>query len=131
MRSPSPTRRGRLTAHRALASDHSTQGLRGDSAHFGTSSAILVGDLCLVWADKLMSRSSVAAHTLVRARAGYDVMRVETIAGQFLVFRVARAAVLRQMGWRDIDPAQVQAITGVIQQSARAMLLAARAENSR
>ncbi len=80
----SPTRRGRLTAHRALAAEHQTQGLRGDPAHFGNSSAILVGDLCLVWADKLMSQASVAAHTLMRARAGYDLMRVEAIAGQFL-----------------------------------------------
>jgi hypothetical protein len=35
------------------------------------------------------------------------------------------------MGWRDIGPAQVQAITPVIQHSVRAMLLAARQENTR
>jgi AcrR family transcriptional regulator len=58
-------------------------------------------------------------------------LRTFAIAGQFLIFRVARAAVLRQMGWRDVGPAQVKAITSVIQRSARAMLLAARAENAR
>ncbi len=80
----SATRRGHPTAHRALAAHHSTHRLRGDSAHFGTSAGILIGDLCLVWADTLMSRAKVPAHTLLRARAGYDLMRVETIAGQFL-----------------------------------------------
>jgi AcrR family transcriptional regulator len=58
-------------------------------------------------------------------------LRTFAIGGQFLIFRVGRAAVLRQMGWQDIGPAQVEAITRVIQHSARAMLLAARAENSR
>ena len=57
--------------------------------------------------------------------------RTFAIAGQFLIFRVGRAAVLRQMGWRDIGPAQVQAITPIIQHSVRAMLQAARLENSR
>lgn len=80
----SATRRGHPTAHRALAGHHWAQRLRGDAAHFGVSGAILVGDLCLVWADKLMSRAGVPAHALLHARAGYDVMRVETIAGQFL-----------------------------------------------
>ncbi|GIH11097.1 geranylgeranyl pyrophosphate synthase [Rhizocola hellebori] len=119
----SPTRRGQLTAHRALAADHSTQGLRGDPAHFGVSSAILVGDLCLVWADKLMSRSAVAPHTLLRARAGYDVMRAETIAGQFLdvlgesarewtLERALRTAQLKTAGYTVTRPLQFGAALG-------------------
>ncbi|HKU93976.1 MAG TPA: CerR family C-terminal domain-containing protein [Vineibacter sp.] len=58
-------------------------------------------------------------------------LRTFTILGQFLVFRVARAAVLRQMAWHDVGPSQVQALTKVIQHSVRAMLLAARAENAK
>ncbi|MCW5746382.1 MAG: CerR family C-terminal domain-containing protein [Alphaproteobacteria bacterium] len=58
-------------------------------------------------------------------------LRTFAIAGQFLVFRVARATVLRHMHWPDVGLDQVQAIAGVVQQSARAMLLAARAENTR
>jgi geranylgeranyl diphosphate synthase type I len=119
----SPTRRGRLTAHRALAADHSTQGLRGNSAHFGMSGAILVGDLCLVWADKLMSLSTVAAHTLMQARAGYDLMRVETIAGQFLdvlgesarqwtLRRALRTAQLKTAGYTVTRPLQFGAALG-------------------
>jgi AcrR family transcriptional regulator len=58
-------------------------------------------------------------------------VRTFAIVGQVLVFRVARATVLRQMQWTDVAPAQAQAVAGVIQRSARAMLLAARAENAR
>ncbi len=58
-------------------------------------------------------------------------LRTFAILGQFLVFRVARAAVLRQMAWHDVGPAQVQAAIKIIQHSVRAMLLAARAENAR
>ncbi|BCJ77483.1 geranylgeranyl pyrophosphate synthase [Catellatospora sp. IY07-71] len=80
----SDTRRGRPTAHRALADGHRAAGLRGDAAHFGDAAAILVGDLLLVWADRLMARAGVPDRTLREARTAYDRMRVEAIAGQFL-----------------------------------------------
>jgi geranylgeranyl diphosphate synthase type I len=80
----SSLRRGEPTVHRALAAVHGRRGLRGSPEHYGVSTAILVGDLCLVWADILMSMASVPARSLLRARAGYDRMRAETIAGQFL-----------------------------------------------
>jgi geranylgeranyl diphosphate synthase type I len=81
------TRRGRPTAHRAMAALHRDRGLRGDADHFGLSGAILVGDLCLVWADQLMARARLAGVPGDRVRAArdtYDRMRVEAIAGQFL-----------------------------------------------
>ncbi len=78
-----------------------------------------------------MVRRLVAIATVDDPQREVVGVRTFAIAGQFLIFRVARAAVLRQMGWRDIGPAQVKAITSVIQRSARAMLLAARAENAR
>ncbi|WP_144121197.1 polyprenyl synthetase family protein [Catellatospora sichuanensis] len=80
----SVTRRGRPTAHRALAAAHAGQRLRGDADRFGDAGAILVGDLCLVWADRLMGRAKVHSSALAGARAAYDRMRVEAIAGQFL-----------------------------------------------
>jgi geranylgeranyl diphosphate synthase type I len=80
----SPTRRGQPTAHRALAGWHTDHRLRGDAVRFGRSTAILVGDLCLVWADELISRSPIAGDRLQSARAWYDRMRVEAVAGQFL-----------------------------------------------
>ncbi|MGK5680072.1 polyprenyl synthetase family protein [Actinoplanes sp. URMC 104] len=76
----SDTRRGMPTAHRIFAGQHETDGGAGDSARFGSSAAILIGDLCLVWADQLLARAS-APQTV---RACYDRMRVEAIAGQYL-----------------------------------------------
>jgi len=83
----SATRRGRPTAHRALATGHRDRQLRGDPERFGRAAAILVGDLCLVWADQLMAESrsaGVPGERLLDARRHYDAMRVEAIAGQFL-----------------------------------------------
>jgi geranylgeranyl diphosphate synthase type I len=80
----SATRRGNPTAHRIFAAEHSDAGRLGDPDRFGTTSAILVGDLCLVWADQLLARAAIDTATLFAARAGYDRMRIEAIAGQYL-----------------------------------------------
>ena len=80
----SATRRGLPTAHRALAGRHTALDLAGDPHQFGTCAAILVGDLCLVWADRLAGHAHLPPATLLAARRGYDQMRVEAIAGQFL-----------------------------------------------
>jgi geranylgeranyl diphosphate synthase type I len=80
----SATRRGAPTAHRTFADRHARDGRRGDSEHFGASSAILVGDLCLVWADQLLARTPVDTATLFAVRACYDRMRIEAVAGQYL-----------------------------------------------
>ncbi|GID32664.1 polyprenyl synthetase family protein [Paractinoplanes brasiliensis] len=76
----SDTRRGRPTAHRIFADRHEHDRGVGDSERFGAAAAILIGDLCLVWADQLLARSN-APQTV---RACYDRMRVEAIAGQYL-----------------------------------------------
>ena len=76
----SATRRGLPTAHRILAGQHEHDGSLGDSERFGTSAAILIGDLCLVWADQLLARAGGPPSV----RAYYDRMRVEAIAGQYL-----------------------------------------------
>jgi geranylgeranyl diphosphate synthase type I len=80
----SDTRRGRPSAHRSLAGTHVRTGLGGDPDRFGDSAAILVGDLCLVWADRLIAAASVDPGRITAAREVYDAMRVEAIAGQFL-----------------------------------------------
>ncbi|MFC4066174.1 polyprenyl synthetase family protein [Actinoplanes subglobosus] len=72
----SATRRGRPTAHRLFAAQH------GD--RFGDSAAILVGDLCLVWADQLLARTALPPANLLDVRTRYDRMRVEAVAGQYL-----------------------------------------------
>jgi geranylgeranyl diphosphate synthase type I len=80
----SATRRGRPTAHRLFAGQHRAGARRGDPGHFGDAAAVLAGDLCLVWADQLLARADLPAATLLAARAGYDRMRVEAVAGQYL-----------------------------------------------
>jgi len=80
----SATRRGAPTAHRVFAAQHASAGRLGDPDQFGTTSAILVGDLCLVWADQLLARAPLTTATLFAVRACYDRMRIEAIAGQYL-----------------------------------------------
>ena len=80
----SATRRGAPTAHRIFAGEHVTAGRLGDPEHFGATAAILVGDLCLVWADQLLARTPCSTATLFAVRACYDRMRIEAVAGQYL-----------------------------------------------
>ncbi|WP_018217625.1 polyprenyl synthetase family protein [Salinispora vitiensis] len=80
----SATRRGRPTAHVAVAAQHAAAGRRGDSDKFGENVAILVGDLCLVWADRLLAQAALPPARLLEVRRCYDQMRVETVAGQYL-----------------------------------------------
>jgi geranylgeranyl diphosphate synthase type I len=80
----SDTRRGRPTAHRVLAAAHAAAGRRGPAERFGRSAAVLIGDLCLVWADRLMASATVPAEALLAARRCYDQMRIEAVAGQYL-----------------------------------------------
>jgi geranylgeranyl diphosphate synthase, type I len=80
----STTRRGRPTVHQLLAAQHRAAGRLGDPEAFGASAAILVGDLCAVWADTLLARADLPAPWLLGARRTYDAMRVEAIAGQYL-----------------------------------------------
>ncbi len=80
----SDTRRGRPAMHRRFASLHRGNGWQGDPEVFGTSAAILIGDLCLIWADQLLNGCGLPADALRRAQPVYDEMRVELMAGQYL-----------------------------------------------
>lgn len=76
-------RRGHPAAHRALAARHRERGLPGDAPRFGESAATLLGDICLVWAERMLRESGVDAHALARVWPRYDRMRVELALGQF------------------------------------------------
>ncbi|HVF20405.1 MAG TPA: polyprenyl synthetase family protein [Mycobacteriales bacterium] len=80
----SDTRRGRPAVHRGFAALHRGEGWLGDPEAFGTSAAILLGDLCLIWADQMLNTSGLPAVDLHRAAPTYDEMRVELMAGQYL-----------------------------------------------
>jgi len=82
----SDTRRGRPAAHRALEHSHRSAGWAGDAAAFGTSGAILLGDLLVAWSDDLFEEGlAEASHTsAAAARAEYARMRRDVTIGQFL-----------------------------------------------
>lgn len=79
----SSMRRGRPSAHRSFERWHRERGLPGSSARFGESAAVLLGDLCLVWAEQMLRESGVDGPALERAWPRYDAMRTELAIGQF------------------------------------------------
>ncbi|WP_137293882.1 polyprenyl synthetase family protein [Nocardioides dongxiaopingii] len=86
----SDSRRGIPTVHRAFADGHRSARSTGDPELYGHSVAILTGDLCLTWADDLLTRAADAATAAgtpdraAAARAVWELMRTQTMAGQFL-----------------------------------------------
>jgi geranylgeranyl diphosphate synthase, type I len=80
----SATRRGEPAVHRRFAELHATSGWHGDGEAFGTASAILLGDLCLVWSDALLHTGGFDPETLARSRPVFDEMRMEVTVGQYL-----------------------------------------------
>jgi geranylgeranyl diphosphate synthase, type I len=85
----SDTRRGRLTARRALSAVHRREGLAGDADWFGASAAILAGDLAFVWADQLLDSAKFDDGMLANARRVFTTLRTEVMAGQYLDLRLA------------------------------------------
>ena len=80
----SGTRRGRPSVHRRFATLHRGEQWLGDADAFGRGAAILLGDLCLIWADQLLDSCGLDPAALDRARPVYDAMRGEVMAGQYL-----------------------------------------------
>lgn len=80
----SDTRRGAPAIHKAFEQIHHEQNLEGSSVQFGISSAILLGDLALIWASKFLHQSGIDPQAMIRALPLYDEMRVELMAGQYL-----------------------------------------------
>ncbi|GAA1895678.1 polyprenyl synthetase family protein [Lapillicoccus jejuensis] len=93
----SDTRRGRPTAHRALAARHREAGWSGPSDRFGEGGAILAGDLCLQWTDELVATCGLPPQDVARARTTFDTMRTQLMGGQYLdLLESAR-------GWDGLD----------------------------
>lgn len=80
----SDTRRGRASIHRAFESQHVAGGLHGSAVRFGEAAAVLLGDLCLVWANQMLDGSAFDPLALHRARPVFSAMCAEVMAGQFL-----------------------------------------------
>jgi geranylgeranyl diphosphate synthase type I len=79
----SDMRRGQPAAHVQFGDWHRANGLSGSRRRFGASAAILLSDLCLVWAEQMMRDSGLPQDALARAWRRYDAMRVELAVGQF------------------------------------------------
>ncbi|MHA6759296.1 polyprenyl synthetase family protein [Streptacidiphilus sp. PAMC 29251] len=80
----SDTRRGLPSVHRRFESLHARQGWRGDGAQYGAASAVLLGDLLLVWCDELVWDCGLDLAAVRRAKPLFDLMRTEVMAGQYL-----------------------------------------------
>ena len=80
----SDTRRGLPSAHRRFAGVHRGAEWLGSPEAFGMGAAILLGDLCLSWADEVLLATDFPAESLRRGKAVYDEMRTELMAGQYL-----------------------------------------------
>lgn len=80
----SATRRSRRTVRVEFARRHAGAGLRGRPARFRAATAILVGDLALVWADDMPRAAGLPPDALARATVPWEAMRTEMLGGQFL-----------------------------------------------
>jgi len=80
----SDTRRGNPAIHHRFATLHRQESMTGNAEKFGLSTAVLLGDLCLVWADRMLHESGLDHVVMQRLNPVYDEMRVELMAGQYL-----------------------------------------------
>lgn len=78
----SDQRRGRPAAHIQFAQWHQKRGLSGSAQRFGESAAIVLGDLCMIWAEQMLRESGIEFHLLQQAWPRYDAMRTELAMGQ-------------------------------------------------
>lgn len=80
----SDTRRGKPATHREFATYHRGHRWLGSSETFGVGAAILLGDLCLSWADELLVQAELPDQTKYAGKKVYDLMRTELMIGQYL-----------------------------------------------
>lgn len=73
--------------------------------------------------------TALVARILGQAEDDPDALiRTTTIIGQILVFRAARAAVLRRLGWEAFTDDRIETIQRAVREQTRAILLQARAQ---
>ena len=80
----SRTRRGFPTVHVDFERRHRERDWGGDSAHFGVSVAVLIGDLALSWADDMVAAAGLDAAARARFDPVWAAMRTEVMGGQLL-----------------------------------------------
>ena len=80
----SDTRRGGPSVHRRFSTAHSEAAWHLDGTHFGSSAAILAGDLCLSLSEEMFAAVGAQAAHGTPARRIFNRMRTEVMAGQYL-----------------------------------------------
>jgi geranylgeranyl diphosphate synthase, type I len=80
----SATRRGLPTVHRLFADRHRDRNWHGSSEQFGLSTAILLGDLSLVWADDIVNSADLPPDAHRRVHRVWADIRTEVLGGQYL-----------------------------------------------
>ena len=88
----SSTRRGRPASHLTLALQ-----ARRQPASFGVNAAILLGDLALIWADRLLSQAGFPAERLTAALPVYHELQTEVTLGQYLDVLAAHSEELTEI----------------------------------
>jgi geranylgeranyl diphosphate synthase, type I len=78
------TRRGKPTAHVRFAALHRDRRWRGSAERFGTSAAILLGDLALAWADDIVFGVALPPDARARVQRVWADIRTEVLGGQYL-----------------------------------------------
>ena len=80
----SDTRRGAPSMHRRFESEHRLRDGVGESEHFGSAAALLMGDLALVLSSQALNSSGINDAQLRMVAPLFDTMKVELMAGQYL-----------------------------------------------
>lgn len=78
----SALRRGRPTMHRALGADAPAAMTQRDRRRFGVNSAMLMGDLAMVWSDELLMTSLAGHSRFTSVLPLVGGMRTELMMGQ-------------------------------------------------
>jgi geranylgeranyl diphosphate synthase, type I len=79
----SPLRRGAPAMHVDFAHGHRAGRTGGSAESFGTSAAVLAGDLAPAWADDLLTETALASPHGPRLFEEWRAMRTEMVAGQY------------------------------------------------
>ncbi|WP_072489516.1 polyprenyl synthetase family protein (plasmid) [Streptomyces atratus] len=79
----SARRRGAPALHVHFARVHWAMGMHGRAESFGTSAAVLAGDLALAWADDLLMETALGTPHGSRLHQEWRAMRTEMVAGQY------------------------------------------------
>lgn len=80
----SDTRRGSPSVHRQFGTLHESNRWHLSPDRFGVSAAILTGDMCLSFSEEQFSAIGASAGSGTDARAIFNRMRTEVMAGQYL-----------------------------------------------